>query len=59
MYEESFMKQALALSAKALDLPGTEPFGAVVVEDGQVVLLSRTGPARGAAAAAASIHQRR
>jgi tRNA(Arg) A34 adenosine deaminase TadA len=53
------MKQALALSAKALDLPGTEPFGAVVVKDGQVVLLSRTGPARGAAAAAASIHQRR
>ena len=25
------------MSAKALDLPGTEPFGAVVVKDGQVV----------------------
>jgi guanine deaminase len=37
MYEEKFMQQALALSAKALDTPGTEPFGAVVVQDGQVV----------------------
>ncbi len=37
MYQESFMKQALALSAKALETPGTEPFGAVVVQDGRVV----------------------
>ncbi len=37
MYQEIFMKQALALSAKALHTPGTEPFGAVVVRDGQVV----------------------
>lgn len=37
MYRETFMKQALALSAKALETPGTEPFGAVVVLDGQVV----------------------
>lgn len=37
MYEEKFMKQALALSARAIAEPGTEPFGAVVVKDGQVV----------------------
>jgi tRNA(Arg) A34 adenosine deaminase TadA len=37
MYQETFMKRALALSAKALETPGTEPFGAVVVKDGQVV----------------------
>lgn len=37
MYQEQFMQQALALSAKALDTPGTEPFGAVVVQDGVVV----------------------
>jgi guanine deaminase len=37
MYSEAFMKQALALSAQALDEPGTEPFGAVIVKDGQVV----------------------
>jgi tRNA(Arg) A34 adenosine deaminase TadA len=37
MYQEKFMQQALALSAKALETPGTEPFGAVVVQDGVVV----------------------
>jgi guanine deaminase len=37
MYRESFMKQALALSARAMETPGTEPFGAVVVLDGEVV----------------------
>jgi tRNA(Arg) A34 adenosine deaminase TadA len=37
MYEEKFMKLALELSARALAEPGTEPFGAVVVKDGQVV----------------------
>lgn len=31
------MKRAIALSAQALQTPGTEPFGAVVVKDGQVV----------------------
>lgn len=36
-YEERFMQLALALSAQALHTPGTEPFGAVVVKDGQVV----------------------
>ena len=28
MYQETFMKRALALSAQALETPGTEPFGA-------------------------------
>ena len=37
MYEEQFMARALSLSAQALDTPGTEPFGAVVVQDGRVV----------------------
>jgi guanine deaminase len=37
MYQEQFMQRALALSAQALDTPGTEPFGAVVVQDGVVV----------------------
>ncbi|QRF61301.1 nucleoside deaminase [Variovorax paradoxus] len=37
MYEERFMRQALALSAQALAKPGTEPFGAVIVKGGQVV----------------------
>ena len=37
MYDETFMRRALALSAQALDTPGTEPFGAVVVQDGVVV----------------------
>ena len=37
MYRDEFMQRALALSAQALDTPGTEPFGAVVVKDGAVV----------------------
>jgi guanine deaminase len=37
MYEERFMRRAIALSAQALDMPGTEPFGAVVVKDGEIV----------------------
>jgi tRNA(Arg) A34 adenosine deaminase TadA len=37
MYQEDFMKRAIALSAEALDTPGTEPFGAVVVRDGAIV----------------------
>ncbi|WP_228529871.1 nucleoside deaminase [Diaphorobacter caeni] len=31
------MRQALALSARALEEPGTEPFGAVIVKDGEVI----------------------
>lgn len=37
MYEEKFMQRAIALSAQALETPGTEPFGAVIVRDGAVV----------------------
>ncbi|RZI93424.1 MAG: nucleoside deaminase [Variovorax sp.] len=37
MYQDEFMQRALALSAQALDVPGTEPFGAVVVKDGAIV----------------------
>nr|WP_282572162.1 nucleoside deaminase [Roseomonas acroporae] len=31
------MRRAIALSARALDHPGSEPFGAVVVRDGAIV----------------------
>jgi tRNA(Arg) A34 adenosine deaminase TadA len=37
MYQQAFMRRAIALSRQALDTPGTEPFGAVIVRDGQVV----------------------
>lgn len=37
MYQEKFMRRALELSASALNQPGTEPFGAVIVKDGQIV----------------------
>jgi tRNA(Arg) A34 adenosine deaminase TadA len=37
MYDEAFMRRAIAISAQALATPGTEPFGAVVVRDGRVV----------------------
>jgi len=37
MYQEQFMKRAIALSAQALHTPGTEPFAALVVRDGVVV----------------------
>ena len=37
MYHQPFMQRALALSAQALTVPGTEPFGAVVVKDGAIV----------------------
>lgn len=37
MYDEVFMRRAVAISAEALSQPGTEPFGAVVVRDGAVV----------------------
>ena len=36
-YRDEFMQRALDLSARALDTPGTEPFGAVVVKDGRIV----------------------
>ena len=37
MYQDEFMQRAIALSAQALETPGTEPFGAVVVRDNAVV----------------------
>lgn len=37
MYQERFMRRALELSASAMTTPGTEPFGAVIVKDGQIV----------------------
>ena len=37
MYDEKFMRRAIALSATALDIPGARPYGAVVVKDGKVV----------------------
>lgn len=37
MYREVFMRRAIEISAKALDTPGTEPFGAVVVKNGKIV----------------------
>jgi tRNA(Arg) A34 adenosine deaminase TadA len=37
MYEEQFMRRAIEISAAALNTPGTEPFGAVVVKEGRIV----------------------
>lgn len=37
MYREDLMRRAIEVSAQALVTPGTEPFGAVVVKDGQIV----------------------
>lgn len=37
MYEERFLRRAIEISAQAIDTPGTEPFGAVIVKDGQIV----------------------
>ena len=37
MYRDEFMRRAIAISASALDTPGTEPFGAVVIKNGQIV----------------------
>lgn len=37
MYEPAFMARAIDLSRQALTTSGTEPFGAVVTRDGQIV----------------------
>ena len=37
MYEEKYLRHAIALSARALKEVGTEPFGAVIVKNGEVV----------------------
>lgn len=36
-YVEAFMRRAIQISAEALTTPGTEPFGAVVVQDGKII----------------------
>ncbi len=36
-FEQRFLDLAVAQSRRALDEPGTEPFGAVVVREGQVI----------------------
>lgn len=36
-YAETFMRRAIEISAEALTTPGTEPFGAVVVQGGRIV----------------------
>lgn len=37
MYDESHLRRAIEISAQALETPGTEPFGAVVVKNGKIV----------------------
>jgi guanine deaminase len=37
MYNAEFMKRAIELSSQALTTPGTEPCGAVVVRDGNII----------------------
>src|ERR1041385_1837933 len=37
MYDEKFMRRAIALSATALNQPGARPYGAIVVKDGRIV----------------------
>jgi tRNA(Arg) A34 adenosine deaminase TadA len=37
MYDETFMRRAIELSARALETPGARPYGAVIVKDGQIV----------------------
>ena len=36
-YDPALMQRAIVLSAQALTTPGTEPFAALIVKDGQVV----------------------
>ncbi len=36
-YNDEFMRRAIEISAQALNQPGLEPFGAVVVRDGRIV----------------------
>lgn len=37
MYDQTFMRRAIAISAQALEMPGTEPFGAVIVKNGKII----------------------
>lgn len=36
-YDEKFMKRAIAISKTAMVIPGSEPFGAVIVRNGKIV----------------------
>lgn len=36
-FDDTFMRRAIEISAQALDQPGLEPFGAVVVKEGRIV----------------------
>ncbi|OAN87168.1 hypothetical protein A8B84_11955 [Marinobacter sp. EhC06] len=37
MYESRFMDYVIGLSRKAIDQPGTQPFGAILVKNGEIV----------------------
>ncbi|OUU29016.1 MAG: tRNA-specific adenosine deaminase [Candidatus Endolissoclinum sp. TMED37] len=37
MYNETFLRRAIEISAEALSTAGTEPFGAIIVKDGKIV----------------------
>ena len=37
MYDEKFMRRAIALSAQSADQSGTRPYAAVIVKDGRIV----------------------
>ena len=37
MYDEKFMRRAIELSSQSIDKPGTRPYAAVVVKEGQIV----------------------
>jgi tRNA(Arg) A34 adenosine deaminase TadA len=37
MYNEIFLRRAIEISATAMHVPGTEPFGAVIVKGGEIV----------------------
>src|SRR3954447_22570751 len=37
MYDEKFMRRAIELSSQSIDKPGTRPYAAVVVKDGEIV----------------------
>ena len=37
MYDETFMRRAIEISAQAVGQPGAKPYGAVVVKDGKIV----------------------
>jgi guanine deaminase len=36
-YDKKFMRRAIAISKTAMNIPGSEPFGAVIVRNGRIV----------------------